>query len=107
MRFERTDSFRADYRRLCDEERELFRAAVRTFNQGCERFVATRDPASWPSALRVRSVQGAPGVFEMTWSFTGPDGRATGEWTSVEEGGERHPAVRWRRVGSHRIFQDP
>jgi hypothetical protein len=51
----------------------------------------------------VKSVQGAQGVWEMTWSFAGPDGRATFEWITID--GE--PAVRWRRVGGHAIFTDP
>jgi hypothetical protein len=82
--------------------------AVRDFNSGCERFVETKDPTSWPANLRVKAVVNAPGVFEMTWSFSGPDGRATWEWTTVvDEGGRRWPAVRWRRLGSHRILRKP
>jgi hypothetical protein len=46
-------------------------------------------------------------VLEMTWSFAGPDGRATWEWTTVIVGGATYPAVLWRRVGSHRIFSNP
>jgi hypothetical protein len=107
VRYVRTDSFKADYDRLSETEKELVREAVREFNDGCERFVATRDPSSWSSSLRVKSVQGAPGVWEMTWSFSGPDGRATWEWTSVVDGEESRPAVRWRRLGDHRIFKDP
>jgi hypothetical protein len=44
----------------------------------------------------------APGLFEMTWSFSGPDGRATFEWIDLD--GE--PAVRWRRIGGHLILSD-
>jgi hypothetical protein len=48
----------------------------------------------------------------MTWSFSGPDGRATWQWTTVEirKGRKtvgRYPAVLWRRVGGHSIFGDP
>lgn len=47
----------------------------------------------------------------MTWSFSGPDGRATWEWTTVEidEGGAKgqQPAMRWRRVGDHTILRSP
>lgn len=106
MRYVRTDSFKADYRRLSEPEQELFRAAVRAFNEGCERFVTTQDPSSWPSSLRVKRVQSAHGIWEMTWSFSGPDGRATWEWTNVTDDGQDHPAVRWRRVGDHRVFTD-
>ena len=83
MRFERTEPFKADYQRLSEEEREMFRAAARAFNAACDRFVETKDLASWPANLRVKAVVNAPGVFEMTWSFSGPDGRATWEWTTV------------------------
>jgi hypothetical protein len=107
VRYERTDSFKADYRRLSDPDRERFKDAVRLFNDACERFIATRDASAWPASLRVKAVQGAPGIWEMTWSFAGPDGRATWEWTSVGDGQSRQPAIRWRRVGDHRVLRDP
>jgi hypothetical protein len=53
--------------------------------------------------LRIKALSGAPGVFEMTWSFSGPDGRATFEFFSTN--GEL--AIRWRRIGSHTIFENP
>ena len=81
---------------------------MRGVGESGERFVpaaerrATDPSAPWPKGLRVRDVEGAPGVWELTWSFGGPDGRATFEW--VEIGGE--PAIRWRRVGGHAIFRE-
>lgn len=101
MKYQRTDAFKADYSRLSERERDLFRQAVRELNAAFRpgqppRFV-------WPAHLRVKSVVGAPGVFEMTWSFSGPDGRATFE--IVDLGGE--PAIRWRRIGTHAIFREP
>ena len=110
MRFQTTPAFDADWSRLSTDERRMFKQAVREFSDACDRFVVDRRTA-WPSALRVKKVQGAAGVFEMTWSFSGPDGRATWEWVSVdvEENGVtvRHPAVRWRRLGTHRILTNP
>lgn len=106
MRFQRTDRFLADYRRLSDADRDAFRAAVRQFAAASDRVVGHREGA-WPAALRVKPVRGAPGVWEMTWNFAGPDGRATWEWTTVEIDGVRYPAVRWRRVGDHRILRQP
>ena len=100
MKYVVLDSFRADYRRLPDAERALFRAVLSDFNAACDRYAA--DPSMpWPASLRVKSVENAPGVWEMTWSFSGPDGRATFEWVQFE--GE--PAVRWRRIGGHAIFR--
>ena len=108
MRFERTDPFKADYQRLSDEERQKFRDAVRAFNAACDRFIETKDSTSWPTNLRVKPLANAPGIFEMTWSFSGPDGRATWQWTTiVDDGGRSWPAVRWRRLGGHRIFREP
>ncbi len=108
MRFERTEPFLADYKRLSDAEKEMFRSAARIFNDACDRFCETKDASTWPAQLRVKSIVNAPGIFEMTWSFAGPDGRATWEWTTaVDADGRSCPAVRWRRLGNHRIFNDP
>lgn len=102
MKYVLVDSFKADYRRLTDGEQALFKAALAIFVAACDRYAA--NPTSpWPSSLRVKSVERAPGILEMTWSFSGPDGRATFEWIQLE--GEL--AARWRRIGSHRIFRAP
>ena len=108
MRFQRTESFLADYKRLSATNRGAFLQAAREFNEACDQFALTNDQSSWPARLRVKSVASAPGVFEMTWSFSGPDGRATWEWTTVPDAqGTRHPAVRWRRLGDHKISRNP
>jgi hypothetical protein len=39
----------------------------------------------------------------MTWNFAGPDGRATFEWFELDG----RLAVRWRRIGGHKIFDRP
>lgn len=57
----------------------------------------------WPSHLRVKDVKGSPNVLEMTWSFAGPDGRATFQIES--RNGEDYFV--WRRIGDHRVFNDP
>lgn len=102
MKFERADRFKADWKRLSDAERERFRTAVRSFHDAAQTH-ALRPGAVWPPALRVRRVVSAPGIWEMTWSFSGPDGRATFEWVEID--GE--PAIRWRRIGSHDVFDQP
>ncbi len=55
----------------------------------------------------MKAVVGARGIFEMTWKFAGPDGRATWEWCTVVAEGRNYPAIRWRRIGIHAIFGDP
>ncbi len=106
MRYELTASAAADFGRLSPDEKAMFRTAVRAFNDACDAMTA-EGAVRWPKSLRVKSVHGAPGVWEMTWSFSGPDGRATWEWTTVTDGDEQVPAVRWRRIGGHTIFRDP
>jgi hypothetical protein len=107
VKFVTTPAFESDFKALSPEEKRLFREAVRTFNDACDRFVESSGGARWPASLRVKRVRGAPGVWEMTWSFSGPDGRATWEWTTVGHDGQDHPAVRWRRVGRHDILTNP
>jgi hypothetical protein len=58
---------------------------------------------TWPTHLRVKRVQGAAGIFEMTWSFAGPDGRATFE-VLTEKGVS---VMVWRRIGGYAIFRKP
>ena len=101
MKFEVTPAFEGDWARLsATPDRATFREVVtERFHPACERRRA--DPTSaWPTSLRVKDVEGAPGLWEMTWSFAGPDGRATFEWIEID--GE--PAIRWRRIGGHAIF---
>ncbi len=110
VRYRLTDSFKADYAGLSSGEKERFRDAARRINEACDRFLDRGTP--FPTALRVKPVHGAPGVFEMTWSFAGPDGRATWQWGHVDvvdDQGQmrRHAAVVWRRIGGHEVFSRP
>lgn len=52
--------------------------------------------------LRVKGVQGATGIFEMTWA---DDGRATFEYGDAVTKGEAH--VLWRRVGTQSVLDRP
>ena len=103
MKYERTADFKRDWRQLSRSQQERFRRVVfEQFVPACER--RSIDSAlPWPRSLRVRTVVGAPGVWEMTWSFAGPDGRATFEWMVIED----EPRIRWRRIGFHAIFEEP
>lgn len=102
MTFERTASFKADYQRLGELERALFREAVHLLNKAYAERGNNALPV-WPRKLRIKHVEGAPDIFEMTWSFSGPDGRATFEYVTTES----EPAIRWRRIGGHAVFRDP
>lgn len=107
MKWEATTSSKADFKRLSRQEQKLFRATVDKFNVACDRWVESEGRSDWASALRVKSVESAPGINEMTWSFSRPDGRATWEWVTIEVDGQRTPAVRWRRIGGHENSRIP
>lgn len=93
--FAQTDRFRRDFANLTAEQRAAFRAAA-------AKFVVDLEAGSFRPGLRVKGVQGAAGVFEMTWA---DDGRATFEYGSAVREGEAH--VVWRRIGTHDIFTHP
>ena len=100
MKFEVTASFKGDWSRLSERERRLFREALPGFNEAGDRIAADL-AARFPASLRVKDVENAPGVLEMTWNFSGPDGRATFEWVTIDD----NRGVRWRRIGGHAIFK--
>jgi len=93
--FATTPLFRRDYDKLSDQQKERFRRTV------LEQFVPDVTAGSFRKSLRVKGVQGAQGVFEMTWA---PDGRATWQYGAEVRSGEPH--IVWRRVGIHAVF-DP
>ena len=92
--YERTSRFERDLSALDVAERARFREAVR-------RFVRDLADGTFRPGLRVRGVEGAPGIFEMTWA---PNGRATFQYGRSHGSG---PHVIWRRVGTHDIFGEP
>lgn len=78
--FECDPRFLRDYARLIQQEREQFRIARRHFVQDLV-------DGQFRPGLRVKGVQGHPGVFEMTWAR---DGRATFEYGRAVREGEAH-----------------
>ena len=93
--YARTQRFMRDHARLTAEQKQAFRQAVDGFVEALRTGVPR-------SGLRISGVQGAPGIFEMTWA---PDGRATFQYGPPQAAGEAH--IIWRRVGSHDIFGNP
>ena len=95
--YDRTATFRRDWKRLSREQQDAFREAVALFVECLQ-----RGGPLHPS-LRVKRVQGARrGVRELAWA---PDGRATLEYGSETRPGEPH--VIWRRIGDHSILKQP
>ena len=88
--------FSADLDKLDPSRRAAYLASVRQFAEDLQRGGAFRQ------GLRVKGVQGARGVYELTWA---PDGRATFHYGQPRVPGQPH--VVWRRIGTHDIFGRP
>ena len=95
--FEAPSRARRERRRLSREQRQAFDAAVREFVDALR-----TSPPRFPATLRVKGVQGHPGVYELSF---GAGGRATFAYGDELVPGEPH--VIWRRIGDHSIFADP
>ena len=83
----------------------MFLDIIPGFQEACDRFI--EDGQAFPARFRVGPITNAKGLFEITWSFSRPDGRATWQWSQVEVDGEMKPSVLWRRIGLHDIFRNP
>jgi len=97
--YDRTDTIEADLRRLSPDERRAFKAAARKFVEDLQKLPR----GTFRRSLRVKAMQGAAGIYEMTWQ--GADGRATFQYGDEVIEGEPH--IIWRRVGGHEIFGAP
>lgn len=91
----RTESFQRDFQALSPEDRKKFKKAVANL-------VADLRTGTFRKGLRVKGVQGAEGIYEMTWA---KDGRATFEYGP--EVRPKNPHIIWRRCGSHFVLKKP
>ena len=81
----------------------MSRSQRRAFLAAVERFVEDlRDRRGFRRSLRIKGVQGALGVFELTWA---DDGRATFSFGKSVRGDDPH--IIWRRVGTHDVLRNP
>ena len=94
--YDTLDRFWDDYQRLGLRQKRQF---VDAKNRLVEAITGRRPP---PPSLRVKRVQGYPGVWEMSWAS---DGRATFEYGEELIPGQAH--IIWRSIGSHDIFRNP
>lgn len=89
-------SFWRDWDRLSAEDQRTFRAAVEKFVEDLRAGRGLR------KGLRVKGVQSARGIFEITWS---PHGRATFQYGRAIKDDEPH--IIWRRIGNHSVLDKP
>ena len=94
--FQTLPRFDQDFKKLGPTEQERFRKVLK------EAFIPDVAAGTFRRSLRVKGVQGAPKVYEMTWDG---DGRATWQYGDEQRPGEPH--VVWRRIGTHGIFKPP
>jgi len=94
---EESDAFLYDVRRLTPAQRTRFLTALGRFVDDLMAMEAGERHWFRPG-LRVKGVQGVPGLFEMRWA---PDGRATFFLGTPRVSGLRH--VKWERCGDHSI----
>ena len=94
--YQRLPRFDQDWRSLDPVEQQRFRAVVARFVEDLEAGRPFRP------GLRVRGVQAADNIMEMTFA---PDGRATWQFGADVKAGHAH--VVWRRIGTHDIFRFP
>jgi hypothetical protein len=94
--FEWQERFSKDLARLDAEQRAAFKASVGQFVEDLQR-------GTFRKGLRVKTVQGSRGVWEMTWA---DDGRATFSYGPERLPGQAH--IIWRRIGTHAtVFRAP
>ncbi|WP_030889824.1 hypothetical protein [Streptomyces sp. NRRL S-1868] len=98
--YETLPRFTTDLRRLSPAQRRAFHRVV------IRAFVPDLRAGRFRAGLRVKRVQHAPGIYELTWSMgTGPAGRATWQYGPEHRPGTPH--VIWRRIGTHDILTGP
>lgn len=91
-----THRFERDYKKMTTEQKRAFQEAVQKFVHDLKQGKGFR------KGLRVKAVQGAPGIFEMTCA---DNGRATFQYGDAVRAGAVH--VIWRRCGTHDVFSEP
>lgn len=82
--------------RLSGEQQQAFLVAVEKFVEDLRGGQGIR------TGLRVKGVQGARGIYELTWA---DDGRATFQFGRAVVDDEPH--IIWRRIGGHDILKNP
>lgn len=96
---------RNDYADLNREQRRQFARARKEFVAGLHAWeeAGFAGLPQFPAHLRVKPlVWKGRQIMELAWA---PDGRCTWEFGAVRTPGKCH--VVWRRIGSHRIYEDP
>ena len=97
MKFITSPQFDSHWKDFPPEHRELVKPKIPVFHAAAVAHVA-HPGSSWP--LRVRSMKGYPGLWEVTWNLKSPDLRGTFTWTEIDG----QPGIAWVDIGDHSIY---
>jgi hypothetical protein len=98
VRYQTTAGFDAALAKLPREHRRLFVDAIRLLIPALAAG-AHRGETPWPKRLRVHKIGE---VYSLTWSFSGPDGRAL---LAIGPDSDGEPLLTWLAIGYHDICQ--
>ena len=99
MRYQTTAEFDAALAKLPREHRRLLIDAIRAHLIPALAAGAHRGETPWPKRLRVHKIGE---VYSLTWSFSGPDGRALFTFAPDSDG---EPLLPWLPIGYLDIYQ--
>jgi hypothetical protein len=101
VKYRTAGAFDRDLAGLPAEHRALFLSVLRDHFLPAIAAGAFTGTPPWPKRLRVHQLAG--GVYSITWSFSGPDGRATFHLEREDD----ETILVWRRIGTHDIYDRP
>jgi hypothetical protein len=99
LRYQTTAGYDGALAKLPREHRQLFIDAVRGYLIPALAGGAHRGDAPWPKRLRIHKIGE---VYSLTWSFSGPDGRAL---FAIGLAADGEPLLTWLAIGYHDIYQ--
>ncbi len=93
--------FDRDFKKLKLEHKKLFLEMHEKFTEDLTNTV--NENLMHSKKYRIRILKNTDEIWELTWSYSRPDGRATFHIAEID--GE--PTIVWRRIGDHYIFKQP
>ncbi|MFD7157271.1 hypothetical protein ACFV9C_21920 [Kribbella sp. NPDC059898] len=102
MKYRTASTFDRDLARLPGDHRQMFLKILGEHFLPAIAAGSFTGAPPWPKRLRVHQLAG--GIYSITWSFTGPDGRATFHLDRTDDG---ETILVWRRIGTHDVYDRP
>jgi hypothetical protein len=99
VRYQTAAGFDAALSKLPREHRQLYTGAVRGHLIPALAEGAHRGDVPWPTQLRIHKIGE---VYSLTWSFSGPDGRAL---FTIGPDGDGEPILTWLAIGYYDAYQ--